>query len=100
VLELEAQLADRNVTIELSEAARTWLAKKGYSPDYGARPLARIIQEHVKKPLAEELLFGKLSKGGVVRVDVSDENTLIFTYPEDDASGAASGGKSAEESPA
>ena len=79
VLELEAQLADRNVTIELSEAARTWLGKKGYSHEFGARPLARIIQEHVKKSLAEELLFGKLAKGGVVRVDVNDEDKLIFT---------------------
>ena len=102
VLELEAQLADRNVTIELSEAARGWLAKKGYSPDYGARPLARMIQEHIKKPLAEELLFGKLAKGGVVRVDVSDENKLIFTYPEDDADteGDAQGDGHQKEEPA
>ena len=99
VLELEAQLADRNVTIELSEAARTWLAKKGYSPEYGARPLARVIQEHVKKPLAEELLFGRLSKGGVVRVDVNDANELIFTYPEGSggADGAAEGGEQTEQ---
>ena len=99
VLELEAQLADRNVTIELSEAARSWLAKKGYSPDYGARPLARVIQEHIKKPLAEELLFGKLAKGGVVRIDVNDTNELIFTYPEDDdgLDDPANGDKATEE---
>jgi ATP-dependent Clp protease ATP-binding subunit ClpA len=99
VLELEAQLADRNVTIELSEAARSWLAKKGYSPDYGARPLARVIQEHIKKPLAEELLFGRLAKGGVVRIDVNDTNELIFTYPEDDdgLNDAANGDKATEE---
>src|SRR3712207_5202392 len=64
VMQLEAQLADRNVTIELSSAAKEWLSERGYDPLYGARPLARVIQEHVKKPLAEELLFGKLAKGG------------------------------------
>src|SRR6516162_1376725 len=68
VMQLEAQLADRQVTIELTDAARAWLARKGYDPLYGARPLARVIQEHIKKPLAEELLFGRLSKGGIVRV--------------------------------
>src|ERR1043166_3086568 len=68
VLQLEEQLADRNVTIELDASARDWLAVKGYDPLFGARPLARVIQEHIKKPLAEELLFGKLAKGGVVRV--------------------------------
>ncbi len=72
VLQLEAQLMDRNVTIELTEAAANWLAKKGYSENMGARPLGRTIQEHIKKPLAEELLFGKLSKGGSVRVEVRD----------------------------
>jgi ATP-dependent Clp protease ATP-binding subunit ClpA len=80
VMQLEAQLADRQVTIELTDAARGWLARKGYDPLYGARPLARIIQEHIKKPLAEELLFGKLEKGGLVRVDMS-EDKLVFTYP-------------------
>jgi len=72
VMQLEAQLADRNVTIELSSAAKEWLAEKGYDPLYGARPLARIIQEHVKKPLAEELLFGRLVKGGAVKVGLKD----------------------------
>ncbi len=72
VLQLEAQLMDRNVTIELTEAAANWLAKKGYSENMGARPLGRTIQEHIKKPLAEELLFGKLAKGGSVRVEVKD----------------------------
>jgi ATP-dependent Clp protease ATP-binding subunit ClpA len=81
VLQLEAQLADRKVTIELSEAARTWLGQHGYDPMMGARPLARVIQESIKKPLAEELLFGRLTKGGVVRVDVEAEK-LVFTYPE------------------
>ncbi len=72
VLQLEAQLMDRNVTIELTEAAAAWLANKGYDDKMGARPLGRVIQEHIKKPLAEELLFGKLAKGGVVKVDIKD----------------------------
>ena len=79
VMELETQLADRNVVIELTDAAREWLAKEGYEPAFGARPLARVIQERVKKSLAEELLFGKLAKGGVVRVDVEDRIPM-FTY--------------------
>jgi len=77
VMQLEVQLGDRDVSIELTEAARAWLAKKGYDPLFGARPLARTIQEHIKKPLAEELLFGKLAKGGVVKVDVAD-GKLVF----------------------
>ncbi|MFP4568414.1 ATP-dependent Clp protease ATP-binding subunit ClpA [Rhodosalinus sp.] len=72
VLQLEAQLMDRNVTIELTTAAAEWLADKGYDDKMGARPLGRVIQENIKKPLAEELLFGKLAKGGVVRVAVKD----------------------------
>jgi ATP-dependent Clp protease ATP-binding subunit ClpA len=72
VMQLEAQLADRNVTIELSSAAKEWLAERGYDKLYGARPLARVIQEHIKKPLAEELLFGKLVKGGSVKVTMKD----------------------------
>ncbi len=68
VLQLEAQLMDRNVHIELTKPAAEWLADKGYDDKMGARPLARVIQEHIKKPLAEELLFGKLAKGGVVKV--------------------------------
>jgi len=79
VMQLEAQLADRNVTIELTDPARAWLAEKGYDPLYGARPLARVIQEHIKKPLAEELLFGKLAKGGAVRVGL-DEATKTLTF--------------------
>ncbi|WP_071672898.1 ATP-dependent Clp protease ATP-binding subunit ClpA [Nioella nitratireducens] len=72
VLQLEAQLMDRNVTIELTKPAAEWLADKGYDDKMGARPLGRVIQEHIKKPLAEELLFGKLSKGGNVQVGVKD----------------------------
>jgi len=72
VLQLEAQLMDRGVNIELTPAAAEWIADKGYDDKMGARPLGRVIQEHIKKPLAEELLFGKLAKGGVVKVGVKD----------------------------
>jgi ATP-dependent Clp protease ATP-binding subunit ClpA len=70
VLQLEAQLMDRNVTIEITKTAADWLGDKGYDNKMGARPLGRVIQEHIKKPLAEELLFGKLTKGGNVKVGV------------------------------
>jgi len=72
VLQLEAQLLDRNVAIELTKPAAEWLADKGYDDKMGARPLGRVIQENIKKPLAEELLFGKLAKGGNVKVGVKD----------------------------
>ena len=81
VMQLEAQLADRNVTIELSSAAKEWLAERGYDRLYGARPLARVIQEHIKKPLAEELLFGRLAKGGAVKVAMK-EGKLDFEITE------------------
>ena len=81
VMQLEAQLADRNVTIELSSAAKEWLSERGYDRLYGARPLARVIQEFVKKPLAEELLFGKLARGGAVKVTMKD-GALAFEYIE------------------
>ena len=81
VMQLEAQLADRNVTIELSSAAKEFLAERGYEPLYGARPLARVIQELIKKPLAEELLFGKLAKGGSVKVTLKD-GKLAFDVTE------------------
>jgi len=81
IMELEVQLDDRDVTIELDEEARKWLAERGHDDAFGARPLARIIQDQVKKPLAEELLFGKLSKGGAVKVAVSD-GKLTFELKE------------------
>ncbi|MDE2335357.1 MAG: AAA family ATPase, partial [Rhodospirillales bacterium] len=81
VMQLEAQLADRNVTIEMSSAAKEWLAERGYDRLYGARPLARIIQEYIKKPLADELLFGRLLKGGAVKVTVA-EGKLAFEFAE------------------
>ncbi|MCF6214698.1 MAG: ATP-dependent Clp protease ATP-binding subunit ClpA [Emcibacter sp.] len=77
ILELEMQLEERNVHINMTPAAKTWLSEKGYDRLYGARPLARTIQEYVKKPLANELLFGKLLKGGEVLVRVKD-GKLIF----------------------
>jgi len=81
VLLLEGQLADRGVTIALSNEARVWLGQKGYDPLFGARPLGRIIQEHLKKPLAEELLFGSLQKGGVVIVGLDTaSDKLTFKY--------------------
>lgn len=81
VIQMEAQLADRGVTIELSKPARQWIAKKGYDPVMGARPLGRVIQEHLKKPLAEELLFGDLTRGGVVHVDLKD-GKMVFSFEE------------------
>jgi len=77
VLELEAQLHEKHVVIELDQPARQWLAKRGYDPAMGARPMARLIQEKIKRPLADELLFGKLANGGVVKVSV-EEDTLRF----------------------
>jgi ATP-dependent Clp protease ATP-binding subunit ClpA len=68
IMQLEAQLSERNVTFDLEEDAIAWLAEKGYDEKMGARPLARVIQEHIKKELANEILFGKLKKGGVVHV--------------------------------
>jgi len=81
VLQLEAQLIDRNVHIELTPKAAEWLGDKGYDAKMGARPLGRVIQEHIKKPLAEELLFGKLVKGGLVKVGVKN-GKLDLKYEE------------------
>src|SRR5277367_2324574 len=86
ILQLEAQLADRNVSIELSDEARTWLVSNGYDEAMGARPMARVIQTQIKTPLADEVLFGRLKNGGVVRVVVTGDDTgakkLGFVYPE------------------
>jgi len=76
IVELEAKLDNNNVTLELDDAARAWIAERGYDPKMGARPMARIIQEHIKRPLAEELLFGKLEGGGHVRVTIGKDNLL------------------------
>ena len=78
VVELEGKLGGSNVTLELDDAARDWIAERGYDPKMGARPMARIIQEHIKRPLAEELLFGSLSDGGHVRITVGEAGTLML----------------------
>ena len=77
ILEVEAQLEAKGVTISLDDAARRWIAERGYDPKMGARPMARTIQEHIKRPLAEELLFGRLAGGGHVRVSVSQDGTQL-----------------------
>ena len=89
VLQLEAQLADRDVTIELSEPAKAWLIEHGYDEQMGARPMARVIQEHIKKPLADEVLFGQLKGGGHVRVvlvkdeaSADDKDKIGFEFVE------------------
>jgi len=79
VMELESQLSDRDVTISLTDQARTWLAEKGFDKRFGARPLARVIQDFIKKPLSEELLFGELTVGGSVKVKVKNK-VLEFEY--------------------
>jgi ATP-dependent Clp protease ATP-binding subunit ClpA len=86
ILQLEAQLSDRNVTIELTDEAREWLVKNGYDEAMGARPMARVIQAQIKTPLADEVLFGRLKGGGVVKVVVTADEAgtkkLSFVYPE------------------
>jgi ATP-dependent Clp protease ATP-binding subunit ClpA len=80
IAELCAQLAERKVTLQLSPAVREHLAKKGYDPMNGARPLARVIHDLVKRPLTDELLFGSLTDGGSVQVDLDEGEALKFTY--------------------
>lgn len=108
VMQLETQLSERNVTFDLHEDAVAWLAEKGYDEKMGARPLGRVIQEHIKKPLANEILFGKLKKGGVVSVsiaknedgseslklDVMPETAPVKPKPEAELKAAKSPGKS------
>ncbi|OLB10830.1 MAG: ATP-dependent Clp protease ATP-binding subunit ClpA [Gammaproteobacteria bacterium 13_2_20CM_66_19] len=77
IVEVEMQLEQKGVTITLDDAARRWVAQKGYDPKMGARPMARTIQEHIKRPLAEELLFGRLASGGHVRVSVSQDGSQL-----------------------
>jgi ATP-dependent Clp protease ATP-binding subunit ClpA len=84
IVELNEQLREKKVQVELKPAATAWVAKKGFDPDYGARPLARIVQSEIRDRLADELLFGSLQKGGTVVVDVSTdeigEEKLEFSY--------------------
>ena len=78
LIELQSQLDDKRVTLDVDEDARLWLVKKGYDKNMGARPMARIIQEHIKKPLAEKVLFGDLSQhGGVVSIRVEDGELVV-----------------------
>jgi ATP-dependent Clp protease ATP-binding subunit ClpA len=80
IREVEEQLKERKIAIELSDAARELLADKGYDPDFGARPLGRVIQKEIKDPLSEEVLYGRLEKGGRVRIDASD-GEFLFEFP-------------------
>jgi ATP-dependent Clp protease ATP-binding subunit ClpA len=79
VMQLESQLKDRKVAIALAPEARAWLAKKGYDPKMGARPLGRVIQREVRDPLTDQILFGKLENGGTVTIGVADDK-LTFDY--------------------
>ena len=78
VLELEVQLENRNVTLELDTEARRWIAERGHDQKMGARPMARVIQENIKRPLAEHLLFGVLADGGHVNITLSDDDTIVL----------------------
>jgi len=82
IIQLESQLEEKKVSLIVDDAARSWLAKRGYDPKMGARPMARVIQEHIKKPLAEDILFGRLMRGGEVRVSVS-EGALVLEFAEE-----------------
>ncbi len=77
IIQLEAQLSERKIMFELSKGANNWISKKGYDPAFGARPLSRVLQEYVKKPLADEILFGKLKNGGLVKVGVDKKNDKL-----------------------
>ena len=99
LLQLEAQLQDRDVEIAATDAARRWLGEKGYDRAFGARPLGRVIQEHVKRPMSEEVLFGKLESGGRVTVDVVDDE-IVFEYEEPARpQGPGKGGRSGSRTP-
>src|SRR3546814_2986976 len=76
ILQLEEQLSNKNVQLDVDESARLWIADRGYDAKMGARPMARIIQESLKRPLAEELLFGKLANGGRVHVQLGENDQL------------------------
>ena len=97
-MQLEAQLSDRNITFELTEEAIGWLIKKGYDRHYGARPMARAIQEHIKKPLAEEMLFGKLARGGHVRVTLAGD-ALSFELEPPEPAAPRKGGAARKKAP-
>ena len=83
IYELEAQLQDKGVTLDVDDSAREWLAEHGFDAKMGARPMARIIQEHIKKPLAEELLFGRLAKGGNLVIRAEDGELVHDVHEEE-----------------
>ena len=93
ILQLELQLADRNVHISLDDEAKAWLTERGYDKLYGARPMGRLMQEKVKQPLAEELLFGKLLHGGEVTVKLKDGALAFEITPAPPKKGGKKGGK-------
>ncbi|MEQ1931371.1 MAG: ATP-dependent Clp protease ATP-binding subunit ClpA [Parvularculaceae bacterium] len=97
VLQLEVQLADRGVTFEVDPEATRWLAVRGFDDEMGARPLSRVIQEHVKKPIADEILFGALKDGGIVKVsiDKTDATKLAFEFIPEPPKPAVNGGPGA-----
>ena len=82
VAELEGQLAERKVVLKVTPPAQTWLAEKGFDPKMGARPMARLLHDEVRKPLADELLFGRLARGGQVTVDLGEDGKLVFRIEE------------------
>jgi ATP-dependent Clp protease ATP-binding subunit ClpA len=82
LIELEAQLHDKNVALSATPTARDWLAQHGFDPLMGARPMARVIQEKIKRPLADELLFGKLINGGKVIIDVKEDELIVTAQAE------------------
>ncbi len=86
ILELEAQLQDKMVTLELDDNARDWIAELGYDEKMGARPMARVIQEHIKRPLAEELLFGELASGGHIHIGLSEDGKELTLAAEEESS--------------
>ena len=88
VIELEGQLEEKRVTLQIDDLARVWLAERGYDPNMGARPMARLIQDNIRRPLADELLFGKLASGGNVIVSVKDDK-LVFDITSDDVETAS-----------
>jgi ATP-dependent Clp protease ATP-binding subunit ClpA len=77
LLEIETQLEQKGVALAVDDDARHWIAARGYDPKMGARPMARVLQEHVKRPLAEELLFGRLAGGGSVRVSLGKDGAAL-----------------------
>ena len=79
IAQLESQLSDRKVELIVDQAARAWIGEQGYDPQMGARPMARVLQEHIKRPLSEEILFGRLAKGGTVKVSLRDGRLHLQT---------------------